>query len=155
MFSIRCSTEANTVGGGSVSRICCCGSLSATKECRTFSRTLHEAPTEEEVVQFVLTIEKGGKNHYVASRISAGPFSAVSMKNNVTDCNNGLYQYSIFIAQFLLKVVTEWEVCDSNTGSVVATENTGSDVVGMENEDSDGDGTVNGGVGYGKVIVKV
>ncbi|GJZ13600.1 hypothetical protein Tco_0548830 [Tanacetum coccineum] len=35
----------------------------------------------------------------------------------------------------------EWEVCDSNTGSVVATENTGSDVVGMENEDSDGDGT--------------
>ncbi|GKG62448.1 hypothetical protein Tco_0634221, partial [Tanacetum coccineum] len=39
-------------------------------------------------------------------------------------------------------------VCDSNTGSVVAIENTGSDVVGMENEDSDGDGTVNGGVGY-------
>ncbi|GKG09421.1 hypothetical protein Tco_0338167, partial [Tanacetum coccineum] len=27
--------------------------------------------------------------------------------------------------------------------------------VGMENEDSDGDGTVNGGVGYGEVIVKV
>ncbi|GJX96644.1 hypothetical protein Tco_0352442 [Tanacetum coccineum] len=27
-------------------------------------------------------------------------------------------------------------------------------VVGMENEDSDGDGTVNGGVGYGEVIVK-
>ncbi|GJV05477.1 hypothetical protein Tco_1343133, partial [Tanacetum coccineum] len=40
-------------------------------------------------------------------------------------------------------------------GSVVATENTGLDVVGMENEDSDGDGTVNGGVGYGEVIVKV
>ncbi|GJY74343.1 hypothetical protein Tco_0983720, partial [Tanacetum coccineum] len=39
--------------------------------------------------------------------------------------------------------------------SVVATENTGSNVVGMENEDSDGDGTVNGGVGYGEVIVKV
>ncbi|GJZ05875.1 hypothetical protein Tco_0539668 [Tanacetum coccineum] len=37
---------------------------------------------------------------------------------------------------------TQWEVCDSNTGSVVAIENTGSDVVGMENEDSDGDGTV-------------
>ncbi|GJZ05915.1 IKI3-like protein [Tanacetum coccineum] len=47
----------------------------------------------------------------------------------------------------------EWEV-DSNTGSVVATENTGSNVVGMENEESDGDGTVNGGVGYGEVIVK-
>ncbi|GKC65752.1 hypothetical protein Tco_1098350 [Tanacetum coccineum] len=41
------------------------------------------------------------------------------------------------------------------SGSVVATENTGSDVVVMENEDSDGDGTVNGGVGYGEVIVKV
>ncbi|GJY96554.1 hypothetical protein Tco_0513464 [Tanacetum coccineum] len=39
-------------------------------------------------------------------------------------------------------------------GSVVATENTGLNVVGMENEDSDGDGTVNGGVGYGEVIVK-
>ncbi|GKE16272.1 hypothetical protein Tco_1423849, partial [Tanacetum coccineum] len=49
----------------------------------------------------------------------------------------------------------EWEVCDSNTGSVVATKNTGSNVVGMENEDSNGDGTVNGGVGYGEVIVKV
>ncbi|GKA89205.1 hypothetical protein Tco_0811017 [Tanacetum coccineum] len=47
----------------------------------------------------------------------------------------------------------KWEVCDSNTGSVVATENTGSNVVGMENEDSDGDGTVNGGVGYSEVIV--
>ncbi|GJQ91487.1 hypothetical protein Tco_0002626 [Tanacetum coccineum] len=50
------------------------------------------------------------------------------------------------------KGCAEWEVCDSNTGSVVATENTGSDVVGMENEDSVGDGTVNGGVGYGEVI---
>ncbi|GKE37655.1 hypothetical protein Tco_1461060, partial [Tanacetum coccineum] len=39
--------------------------------------------------------------------------------------------------------------------SVVATENTSSDVVGMENEDSDGEGTLNGGVGYGEVIVKV
>ncbi|GJR27787.1 hypothetical protein Tco_1104019 [Tanacetum coccineum] len=48
----------------------------------------------------------------------------------------------------------KWEVCDSNTGSVVATENTGSNVVGMENEDSDGDGTVNDGVGYDEVIVK-
>ncbi|GKG13633.1 hypothetical protein Tco_0350593, partial [Tanacetum coccineum] len=46
-----------------------------------------------------------------------------------------------------------WEVCDSNTGSVVAIENTGSNVVGMEYEDSDSDGTVNGGVGYGEVIV--
>ncbi|GJZ70898.1 hypothetical protein Tco_0634749 [Tanacetum coccineum] len=51
--------------------------------------------------------------------------------------------------------VESWEVCDSNTGSVVATENTGSNVVRMENEDSDGDGIVNGGVGYGEVIVKV
>ncbi|GKE95712.1 hypothetical protein Tco_1580567, partial [Tanacetum coccineum] len=33
-------------------------------------------------------------------------------------------------------------------------ENTGSNVVGMENEDSDGDGTLNGDVGYGEVIVK-
>ncbi|GJZ30264.1 histone-lysine N-methyltransferase, H3 lysine-9 specific SUVH4-like protein [Tanacetum coccineum] len=40
-------------------------------------------------------------------------------------------------------------------GSVVAIENTGSDVVGMENDDMDGDGAVNGGVGYGEVIVKV
>ncbi|GJX37649.1 hypothetical protein Tco_0250952 [Tanacetum coccineum] len=38
-------------------------------------------------------------------------------------------------------------------GSVVAIEKTGSDVVGMENEESDGDGPVNGGVGYGEVIV--
>ncbi|GJX33362.1 hypothetical protein Tco_0243217 [Tanacetum coccineum] len=43
----------------------------------------------------------------------------------------------------------------SHGGSVVATENTCSDVVGMENEDLDGDGTVNGGEGYGEVIVKV
>ncbi|GJV66330.1 hypothetical protein Tco_1477158 [Tanacetum coccineum] len=55
----------------------------------------------------------------------------------------------------LRRVVRRWEsFVTSNTGSVVATENTGSDVVGMENEDSDGDGTVNGGVGYGEVIVK-
>ncbi|GJZ84104.1 hypothetical protein Tco_0649443 [Tanacetum coccineum] len=40
-------------------------------------------------------------------------------------------------------------------GSVVAIEKTGSDVVGMENEESDGDGPVNGGVGYGEVIGKL
>ncbi|GKA88927.1 hypothetical protein Tco_0810739, partial [Tanacetum coccineum] len=48
-----------------------------------------------------------------------------------------------------------WEVCDSNTGSVVAIENTSSDVVGMENEEPDDDGIVNGGVGYGEVIIKI
>ncbi|GJS72750.1 hypothetical protein Tco_0705591 [Tanacetum coccineum] len=52
-----------------------------------------------------------------------------------------------------LVMILCWEVCDSNTGSVVATENTGSDVVGMEKVDSDGDGTLNGGDGYGEVIV--
>ncbi|GKC15474.1 hypothetical protein Tco_1012256, partial [Tanacetum coccineum] len=39
--------------------------------------------------------------------------------------------------------------------SVIAIENTGSDVVGMENEESDGDGPVNGGDGYGEVIVMI
>ncbi|GKC34979.1 hypothetical protein Tco_1047363, partial [Tanacetum coccineum] len=39
--------------------------------------------------------------------------------------------------------------------SVVAIEKTGSDVVGMVNEESDGDGPVNGGVGYGEVIVPI
>ncbi|GKB60639.1 hypothetical protein Tco_0916825 [Tanacetum coccineum] len=37
----------------------------------------------------------------------------------------------------------------------ISKENTGSDVVGMENEESDGDGLVNGGVGYGEVIVMI
>ncbi|GJT26970.1 hypothetical protein Tco_0907245 [Tanacetum coccineum] len=50
---------------------------------------------------------------------------------------------------------TEIRPFTAGNSSVVATENTGSDVVGMENEDSDGDGTVNGGMGYGEVIVKV
>ncbi|GJW07106.1 reverse transcriptase domain-containing protein [Tanacetum coccineum] len=54
----------------------------------------------------------------------------------------------------ILSHCPQWEVCDSNTGSVVATENTGSNVVGMENEDSDGDGTVNGGVGMVKSFCK-
>ncbi|GJW77423.1 MAK10-like protein [Tanacetum coccineum] len=55
----------------------------------------------------------------------------------------------------VLLQIRKFGITAGNSGSVVATENTGSDVVGMENEDSDGDGTVNGGVGYGEVIVKV
>ncbi|GJZ37264.1 reverse transcriptase domain-containing protein [Tanacetum coccineum] len=54
----------------------------------------------------------------------------------------------------ILSHCPQWEVYDSYTGSVVATENTGSNVVGMENEDSDGDGTVNGGVGMVKSFCK-
>ncbi|GJS36840.1 hypothetical protein Tco_0535222 [Tanacetum coccineum] len=87
------------------------------------------------------------------TEISASLFSVVSVKNNVsTDCD---HLFISNILSFIAHGCAEWEVCDSNTGSVVATENTGSNVVGMENEDSDGDGTVNGGVGYGEVIVKV
>ncbi|GJU94985.1 retrovirus-related pol polyprotein from transposon TNT 1-94 [Tanacetum coccineum] len=46
----------------------------------------------------------------------------------------------------------EFGITAGNSCSVVAIEKTGSDVVGMENEESDGDGPVNGGVGYGEVI---
>ncbi|GJS10436.1 hypothetical protein Tco_1375900 [Tanacetum coccineum] len=68
------------------------------------------------------------------------------MKNNVPpDCESlSLFQYSFSLPPRFILGCAEWEVCDSNTGSVVATENTGSNVVGMENEDSDGDGTVIG-----------
>ncbi|GJS78572.1 hypothetical protein Tco_0728453 [Tanacetum coccineum] len=62
-----------------------------------------------------------------------------------------LLPYSILLS--LIAGIIEWEVCDSNTGSVIATENTGSDVVRMENEEPDDEGTVNGDVGYGEVIV--
>ncbi|GKB34118.1 hypothetical protein Tco_0879060 [Tanacetum coccineum] len=44
---------------------------------------------------------------------------------------------------------------EMEASSVIAIENTGSDVVGMENEESDGDGPVNGGDGYGEVIVMI
>ncbi|GKG30968.1 hypothetical protein Tco_0423456, partial [Tanacetum coccineum] len=81
------------------------------------------------------------KNHYVASRISAGPFSAVFMKNNVPQIMITVH-YPIFhlhCPRFILVLlqIRKFGITAGNSGSVVATENTGSDVVGMENEDSE------------------
>ncbi|GJY84999.1 hypothetical protein Tco_0499025 [Tanacetum coccineum] len=81
------------------------------------------------------------------------------MKNNVPQIVITVH-YLIFhlhCPRFILVLlqIRKFSITAGKSGSVVATENTGSDVVGMENEDSDGDGTVNGGVGYGEVIVKV
>ncbi|GKB14292.1 hypothetical protein Tco_0848215 [Tanacetum coccineum] len=97
------------------------------------------------------------KNHYVASRISASPFSVVSHKSNVPQIV--ICSLSIFISlpRFITRPssqIRKFGITAGNSCSVVATENTDSDVVGMEKVDSDGDGTLNGGDGYGEVIVK-
>ncbi|GKB82625.1 reverse transcriptase domain-containing protein, partial [Tanacetum coccineum] len=96
-------------------------------------------------------------NHRVIPKLWA--FSAVSMKNNVPQIVITAH-YPIFhlhcprFIQVLLQI-RKFGITAGNSGSVVAIENIGSNVVGVENEDSDGNGTVNDGVGYGKVIVTV